>query len=172
MAIYKLGELTPKIGENNFLADSSTIIGDVETGNNVSIWYSAILRADASKIKVGDNSNIQDNSTVHGDITAPVTIGKNVTVGHNCIIHGCTIGDNVIIGMGSIILNESKIPNNCIVAAGSLITKKLEAEEGDLVGGNPARVIRKLSEENKEYINYAKEFYIKDIELYKKLEKI
>ena len=74
--------------------------------------------------------------------------------------------------MGSIILNESKIPNNCIVAAGSLITKKLEAEEGDLVGGNPARVIRKLSEENKEYINYAKEFYIKDIELYKKLEKI
>lgn len=172
MAIYKLGELIPKIGENNFLADSSTIIGDVETGNNVSIWYSAILRADASKIKVGDNSNIQDNSTVHGDITAPVTIGKNVTVGHNCIIHGCTIGDNVIIGMGSIILNESKIPNNCIVAAGSLITKKLEAEEGDLVGGNPARVIRKLSEENKEYINYAKEFYIKDIELYKKLEKI
>ena len=172
MAIYKLGELTPKIGENNFLADSSTIIGDVETGNNVSIWYSAILRADASKIKVGDNSNIQDNSTVHGDITAPVTIGKNVTVGHNCIIHGCTIGDNVIIGMGSIILNGSKIPNNCIVAAGSLITKKLEAEEGDLVGGNPARVIRKLSEENKEYINYAKEFYTKDIELYKKLEKI
>lgn len=172
MAIYKLGELIPKIGENNFLADSSTIIGDVETGNNVSIWYSAILRADASKIKIGDNSNIQDNSTLHGDITAPVTIGKNVTVGHNCIIHGCTIGDNVIIGMGSIILNESKIPNNCIVAAGSLITKKLEAEEGDLVGGNPARVIRKLSEENKKYINYAKEFYIKDIELYKKLEKI
>lgn len=172
MAIYKLGDLIPKIGENNFLADSSTIIGDVETGNNVSIWYSAILRADASKIKIGDNSNIQDNSTVHGDTTAPVTIGKNVTVGHNCIIHGCTIGDNVIIGMGSIILNESKIPNNCIVAAGSLITKKLEAEEGDLVGGNPARVIRKLSEDNKIYINYAKEFYIKDIELYKKLEKI
>ncbi|MGL5055691.1 MAG: gamma carbonic anhydrase family protein [Fusobacteriaceae bacterium] len=172
MSLYKLGEGVPKIGENNFLADSCTIIGDVETGSNVSIWYSAILRADASKIKIGDNSNIQDNSTVHGDITSPVDIGKNVTVGHNCVVHGCTVGDNVVIGMGSIILNDSKIPSNCIVAAGSLVTKKLKIEEGCLVAGNPAQVIKKLSEDNIKYIQYAKDFYIKDIELYKKLEKL
>ncbi|MGL4253328.1 MAG: gamma carbonic anhydrase family protein [Fusobacteriaceae bacterium] len=170
--IYKLGDKTPKIGEENFIAENSTIIGDVVTGKNVSIWYSAVLRGDCSNISIGDCSNIQDNVTVHGDFPFPVKIGKGVTVGHNCVIHGCTVGDNVIIGMGAILLNGSKVPSNCIVAAGALVTEKLEAEEGSLIVGSPAKVIRKLSEENIKYISYAKELYVKDIELYKNLEPI
>ncbi|MGL4944981.1 MAG: gamma carbonic anhydrase family protein, partial [Fusobacteriaceae bacterium] len=145
---------------------------DVVTGKNVSIWYSAVLRGDCSNISIGDCSNIQDNVTVHGDFPFPVKIGKGVTVGHNCVIHGCTVGDNVIIGMGAILLNGSKVPSNCIVAAGALVTEKLEAEEGSLIVGSPAKVIRKLSEENIKYISYAKELYVKDIELYKNLEPI
>lgn len=168
--IYRLKDKVPQIGENNFIAENSTLIGDIVTGKNVSIWYSAVLRGDCSRITVGDDSNIQDNVTVHGDFPYPVTIGKGVTIGHNCVIHGCTIGDNVIVGMGAILLNDSKIPDNCIVAAGALVTEKLVAEEGSLIVGSPAKVIRKLSEENIEYIKYAKELYVKDIEIYKDLE--
>ncbi|MGL5089268.1 gamma carbonic anhydrase family protein [Cetobacterium sp.] len=170
--IYKLGDLVPKIGENNLIVETATIIGDVETGENVSIWFSAVLRADMSKIIVGNNSNIQDNTTVHGDTPFPVIIGKNVTIGHNCIIHGCEIGENVIIGMGSILLNGTKIPKNCIVGAGSLVTDKLEAEEGDLIVGSPAKVIKKLSEKNIDYLEYANNVYLEKINTYKKLERI
>ncbi|MGL4358037.1 gamma carbonic anhydrase family protein [Cetobacterium sp.] len=170
--IYKLGDLVPKIGENNLIVESSTIIGNVETGKNVSIWFSAVLRADMSKITVGDNSNIQDNTTVHGDTPFPVIIGKNVTIGHNCVIHGCEIGENVIVGMGSILLNGSKIPKNCIVGAGSLVTDKLVAEEGDLIVGSPAKVVKKLSDKNVDYLQYANQVYLDKIEMYKKLERI
>ncbi|MEG0300564.1 gamma carbonic anhydrase family protein [Cetobacterium sp.] len=170
--IYKLGDLVPKIGENNYIAENATVIGDVETAANVSIWFLAVLRADMSKISIGENSNVQDNTTVHGDTPYPVIIGKNVTVGHNCVIHGCEIGDNCIIGMGSVLLNGAKIPKNCIVGAGSLVTDKLEAEEGDLIAGSPAKVIKKLSEKNKEYLKYASNVYLEKIETYKKLERI
>ncbi|MGL4935806.1 MAG: gamma carbonic anhydrase family protein [Cetobacterium sp.] len=170
--IYKLGDLVPKIGENNLIVESSTIIGNVETGKNVSIWFSAVLRADMSKITVGDNSNIQDNTTVHGDTPFPVIIGKNVTIGHNCVIHGCEIGENVIVGMGSILLNGSKIPKNCVVGAGSLVTDKLVAEEGDLIVGSPAKVVKKLSDKNVDYLQYANQVYLDKIEMYKKLERI
>ncbi|MBC2856673.1 MAG: gamma carbonic anhydrase family protein [Cetobacterium sp.] len=170
--IYRLGKHAPKIGENNYIAETATLIGDVVTGKNVTIWFSAVLRADMSKIEVGDNSNIQDNTTVHGDTNIPTTIGKNVTIGHNCIIHGCTIGDNSIIGMGAILLNNSKIPSNCLVAAGSLVTDKLIIEEGDFVAGSPAKVIKKTTDKHKEYLKYAKDVYIDKIEKYKDLERI
>ncbi|MGL4989331.1 MAG: gamma carbonic anhydrase family protein [Cetobacterium sp.] len=170
--IYKLGDLVPKIGKNNLIVENAAIIGEVITGENVSIWFSAVLRADMSKIEVGDNSNIQDNTTVHGDTPFPVIIGKNVTIGHNCVIHGCEIGENVIVGMGSILLNGTKIPKNCIVGAGSLVTDKLVAEEGDLIVGSPAKVIKKLSDKNIEYLKYANKVYLDKIESYKKLERI
>ncbi|WP_297407344.1 gamma carbonic anhydrase family protein [uncultured Cetobacterium sp.] len=170
--IYKLGDLVPKIGKNNHIVENSSIIGAVETGENVTIWFSAVLRADMNKIVVGNNSNIQDNTTVHGDTPFPVIIGENVTIGHNCVIHGCEIGDNSIIGMGSVLLNGVKIPKNCLVAAGSLVTTKLVAEEGDLIAGSPAKVLKKLSGENEEYLKYASKVYTDKIETYKKLEKI
>lgn len=170
--IYKLGEKTPKIGENNYIAESATVIGEVVTNENVSIWFGAVVRADMSKVTVGRDSNIQDNCTVHGDTPYPVTIGERVTIGHNCIIHGCTIGDNCVIGMGSILLNGSVIPKNCLVAAGAVVTPKLQAEEGSLIAGSPARVIRALTDENREYLQYAHKVYIEDIEKYKNLEEI
>lgn len=171
--IYKLGELIPKIGENNYIAENATLIGDVETKENVSIWFGAVLRADMSKIYVGKNSNIQDNTTVHGDTPFPVVIGENVTIGHNCVIHGCEIGDNSIIGMGAVLLNGVKIPKNCIVGAGSLVTEKLIAKEGDLIVGSPAKAIKKLSDKNKEYLKYANDVYLKKIKVYKeKMESI
>ena len=125
-----------------------------------------------SKIVVGKDSNIQDNCTVHGDTPYPVIIGEKVTIGHNCIIHGCTIGDSSVIGMGTTLLNGSVIPKNCLVAAGSVVTPKLQAKEGDLIAGSPARVVRALTEENREYLKYAYKVYLEDIEKYKKLEKI
>lgn len=170
--IYKLENLIPKIGKNNYIVENATLIGDIETGENVSIWFGAVLRADMSKITIGNNSNVQDNTTIHGDTPYPVVIGEGVTIGHNCVIHGCKIGDNCIIGMGSILLNGAKIPKNCIVGAGSLVTEKLEAEEGDLIIGSPAKVVKKLSEKNIEYLKYAREVYLQKIETYKKLEKI
>lgn len=170
--IYRLGQHIPKIGKNNYIAENATVIGDVETGENVSIWFSAVLRADMSKIQVGNSSNIQDNTTVHGDTPYPVIIGENVTIGHNCVIHGCTIGDNSIIGMGTVLLNGAKIPKNCLVAAGSLVNEKLMAEEGDLIAGSPAKVIKKLSEKNVEYLKYAKDVYLEKIDKYKDLERI
>ena len=165
--IHKLGNKAPKFGENNYIAENATVIGDVSTSDNVSIWFGAVVRADMSKVTVGRESNIQDNTTVHGDTPYPVTIGERVTIGHNCIIHGCTIGDECIIGMGSILLNGSVIPKNCLVAAGSVVTPKLQAKEGDLIAGSPARVVRALTEENREYLKYDE-----DIEKYKKLEEI
>ncbi|WP_291256633.1 MULTISPECIES: gamma carbonic anhydrase family protein [unclassified Fusobacterium] len=165
--IYKFGEKIPKLGKNNYIAHNATVIGDVVTSENVSIWFGAVVRADMSRVTVGRDSNIQDNSTVHGDTPYPVTIGERVTIGHNCIIHGCVIGDECVIGMGSTILNGSVIPNNCLVAAGSVVTPKLQAKEGDLIAGSPARVVRTLTEENREYLKYAYKVYVEDIEKYK-----
>lgn len=170
--IYRLGDKTPQIGKNNYIAENATVIGEVVTAKNVSIWFGAVVRADMSKIVVGKDSNIQDNCTVHGDTPYPVIIGEKVTIGHNCIIHGCTIGDSSVIGMGTTLLNGSVIPKNCLVAAGSVVTPKLQAKEGDLIAGSPARVVRALTEENREYLKYAYKVYLEDIEKYKKLEKI
>ncbi len=170
--IYRLGDKTPQIGKNNYIAENATVIGEVVTAKNVSIWFGAVVRADMSKIVVGKDSNIQDNCTVHGDTPYPVIIGEKVTIGHNCIIHGCTIGDSSVIGMGTTLLNGSVIPKNCLVAAGSVVTPKLQAKEGDMIAGSPARVVRALTEENREYLKYAYKVYLEDIEKYKKLEKI
>ena len=171
--IYKLGEYIPKIGKNNYIAENASVIGKVETGENVSIWFSAVLRGDMSLIKIGNGSNVQDNSTLHGDTDFPTTIGERVTIGHNCVVHGCTVGDNSIIGMGSIILNGSVIPKNCIVSAGSVVNSKLKAEEGDLIAGSPARVIKKLSEKHWEYLKYASGVYLAKIDRFKnQLEEI
>ena len=171
--IYKLNNLVPKIGKNNYIADTASIIGNVETGNNVSIWFSAVLRGDMGRIVIGDDSNVQDNSTLHGDYSFPTTIGKGVTIGHNCVVHGCTVGDNSVIGMGSQILNGSIIPKNCIVSAGSVVNSKLKAEEGDLIAGSPAKVIKKLSEKNWEYLDYARDLYLTKIKSYlEELEEI
>lgn len=144
--IYKLGDLYPKIHQNCFIAKSADIIGDVLLEEGVSIWFNAVLRGDIAPIHIGKNSNVQDNSTVHIDTNIPCIVGQNVTIGHNVIIHSCTIEDNVLIGMGSTILNNAKIAKNCLVGANSLVTHSLAYEEGCLIMGSPAKIIRKLTD--------------------------
>ena len=156
----------PNLDENLYIAETAVIIGDVTLEKDVNIWFGTVLRGDEESINIGRNTNIQENCVVHVDKDAPVSIGAGCTIGHGAIIHGCTIKDNVLVGMGSIILNGAKIGNNTIVGAGSLVTQNKEFEDGVLIMGNPAKVIRKLTKEeidaNKKsslnYIELSKEF--------------
>ena len=165
--ILELDNIKPKIHENTFIANSADIIGNVEIFENVSIWFGAVLRGDVEKIVIGKNSNIQDNSTVHTDFGIPCIIGENVTVGHNVVLHSCNISDNVIIGMGSTILNGAKIAKNCLVGANSLVTHKLEYEEGVLILGNPAKIVRILTDEEIEHIIKNANHYVENAKRYK-----
>lgn len=133
--------------KNNFIAQGAHVVGDVLMGENVGIWYNAVVRGDANTIMIGDNTNIQDNTTVHTDADYPVRIGAGVTIGHNAVIHGCTIGDNTVIGMGSILLNGAEIGRNCIIGAGALVTGKMRIPDNSLAFGNPAKVVRAVSDD-------------------------
>lgn len=126
-----------------YRAANATVVGDVRLGENVSIWYGAVLRGDSGAITVGDGSNIQDNAVLH----ERVTIGRSCSVGHGAIVHGCTVGDNCVVGMGAVLLNGAVIGNDCVVAAGALVTGKMNAPAGSLILGNPAKVARPLTEE-------------------------
>lgn len=152
--------VAPSINENAYVSESVDIIGDVKVEENVSIWFGARLRADMNKIVIGANSNIQENAVVHVDIESPVIIGENVTIGHSAIIHGCNISNNVLVGMGSIILNNAKISKNSIVGAGALVTQGKVFEEGVLILGNPAKAVRKLSEEEIKSIKRSADNYV------------
>lgn len=146
-----------------YIAPGAVITGDVVLGNNVNIWYGAVLRGDSGQIYVGESSNIQENCVLH----EKTTLGKGCTVGHGAIVHGCTVGDNCLIGMGAIILNGAVIGNNCIVGAGALVTGKMNAPEGSLILGNPATVVMPLTPEQiddiradaQHYVNLAKKAF-------------
>lgn len=149
MALIKtlLGK-TPATGTDCFLAETATLIGNVVIGNNCSIWYNAVLRGDVHYIKVGNNTNIQDNVVVHATYQkSPTNIGDNVTVAHGAIIHGCTIKDNVMIGMNSVVLDDAVIESKSIIAAGSVVTKGTVVESGSVYAGIPAIKIKSISPE-------------------------
>ena len=141
-----------KIAESVFLAPGAQVVGDVKVGANSSIWYNAVLRGDTNPILIGENTNVQDNAVLHVNRNRGLYIGNNVTIGHGAIVHGCTVGNNVLIGMGSIILDGVEIGDHCIIGAGSLVTANKVIPEGSMVYGNPAKVIRMLTEEEKESI--------------------
>ena len=130
-----------------YIAEGAVIKGNVTLKDGANVWYNATIRGDSSPIIIGENSNIQDNCVVHVDTTFPTTIGKNVTVGHGAILHGCTIGDNSLIGMGAVVLNGAKIGRNAMVAAGALVTQGTVIPDGYLAMGSPAKVRRPLTEE-------------------------
>lgn len=167
--IYEIENKKPIIHKNALILPQTSIIGDVEIYENVSIWFGAVLRGDNDKIYVGKNSNVQDNCTLHTDYGYPVIIGENVTVGHNVILHGCRIEGNAIIGMGSTLLDGVIIPKNVIIGANSLVSSKTKVEEGSLYLGSPARFVRKLTDEEIEKINFSAKHYTDKIEIYKKL---
>ena len=149
MALIKelLGK-TPQIGENTFLAETATVIGDVTMGRDCSIWYNAVIRGDVHFIKMGDQVNVQDNAMLHCTFEKfPLTIGNNVSIGHNAIVHGCTINDNVLIGMGAIVMDDCLVESNSIVGAGSVVTQGTHIKSGEVWGGIPARKIKDISSE-------------------------
>ena len=153
--------IEPKIDETVFIAESADIVGQVTIEKNANIWYGTVLRADDNYITVGENTNIQDGSIVHISEKFPTIIGKNVTVGHKSIIHGCEIGDNTLIGMGSIVLDGAKDGEFTLLGAGSLVPPGKEIPSGVLAMGSPAKVIRELSDEEKENLTNSALKYVK-----------
>ena len=145
--IKVLEGLKMDIDKSCFIAETASVVGEISIGENSSVWYGAVIRSDMEKTILGSYTNIQENSTVHNDNGFPTIIGDKVTIGHNCIIHGCTIKDNSLIGMGSIILNGAVIGENTIVGAGSLVTQNKVIPSGVLCMGSPAKVVRELTEE-------------------------
>lgn len=141
-----------KIAEWVYIAEGAKITGEVEIGENSSVWYNAVIRGDSNPIVIGENTNVQDNAVLHVSHSHPMSIGDNVTIGHGAIVHGCTIGNNVLIGMGAIVLDGAVIEDNCIIGAGALVTQNKVIPSGSLAFGNPAKVLRTLTEEEKQSI--------------------
>ena len=145
MSLYALGELAPTLGPGAWAAPSADLIGDVRLGPRASVWFGAVIRADNTPIIIGEDSNIQDGAIGHSDPGAPLTVGARVTVGHQAILHGCTINDGALVGMGARVLNGAVIGERCLVGAGALVTEGKCFEAGMLIVGVPARVLRPLS---------------------------
>src|SRR5438105_11088427 len=162
MAIYPLDGQAPELPSdgNYFIADTATVIGKVRLRDRASVWFGAVVRGDNEWIEIGENSNIQDNSTCHTDIGFPLTIGKDCTVGHNVILHGCTIEDGALIGMGSIVMNGARIGRGSIVGAGAVITEGKQFPEYLLIIGAPARVVRALDAAQVAAMGSAARFYV------------
>jgi carbonic anhydrase/acetyltransferase-like protein (isoleucine patch superfamily) len=146
MATYKLDDQTPNIADSAWVADSAQVIGNVHLHANSSVWFGTVIRGDTETITVGEGSNVQDLSVLHADVGCPLTIGKNVTVGHQVMLHGCTVGDNSLIGIQAVVLNNAKIGKNSIVGAGSVVTEGKEFPDNSLIIGSPAKVVRTLDD--------------------------
>lgn len=148
MSVYNLGDVSPELpGDGEYwIAPNAAVVGRVILKKNASVWWGATLRGDNDPIEIGENSNVQDGSVLHTDTGFPLTIGANVTVGHMVMLHGCTIGDNSLIGIGSIVLNGARIGRNCLIGANCLITEGKEIPDNSLVMGAPGKVVRELSD--------------------------
>ncbi|TPG26352.1 gamma carbonic anhydrase family protein [Variovorax guangxiensis] len=146
MALYELDSVAPKLADGAWVADSAQVMGDVVLGENVSVWFGAVLRGDTEPLTIGRNSNVQDLSVLHADVGSPLTIGENVTIGHQVMLHGCSIGDNSLIGIQAVVLNNAKIGRNSIVGAGSVVTEGKEFPDNSLIIGSPAKVVRTLDD--------------------------
>ncbi len=148
MIIKELNGIKPQFGEECFFADNVVIVGDVSMGDQCSVWYNAVIRGDVHYIRMGRKVNVQDGAVIHATYkTSPTNIGNNVSIGHNAIVHGCTIHDNVLIGMGAIIMDDCVVESNSIIAAGAVLTKNTVVESGSIYAGTPAKKIKDISEE-------------------------
>ena len=168
MPIYNLGKKEPQLPSEGsyWVAPDAHVIGNVILGQDVGIWFGSVLRGDNDLIKIGNETNIQENTIIHVDPNTPVTIGNNCTIGHNAIIHGCTIGNNSLVGMGATILNNAKIGNNCLVGAGALVTENKEFPDGMLIIGSPAKAVRELSPEMIKYITRSSKHYVDNFNMF------
>lgn len=147
MSIYQLDNAVPQVHPTAYVADSAQVIGSVVLAENTSVWFGAVLRGDTETMTVGKGSNIQDLSVLHADVGCPLTIGENVTVGHQVMLHGCTVGDGSLIGIGAVVLNNACIGKHCIVGAGALVTEGKEFPDGSMILGSPAKAVKQLTPE-------------------------
>ena len=165
--IYALGDRRVVTRGDYFVAESATVVGAVVLYHNVSVWFGAVVRGDYDSVTVGANSNIQDCAVVHMDDTFPVTIGDGVTVGHHAVVHGCTVGNNSLIGIHAVVMNGARIGRNCLIGSNSLVTEGKEIPDGSLVLGSPGRVVRDLTQEEIEEITFFSNLYVNNFKLYK-----
>ncbi len=167
MALYQLDSHTPEVAESAWIADNAQVMGAVHLAANASVWFGVTVRGDTETISIGEGSNIQDGSVLHADVGKPLTVGKNVTVGHMVMLHGCTIGDESLIGIGAVVLNGAKIGKNCLVGAGSLVTEGKEFPDGSMIMGSPAKVVRELTPEQIQGLRLSAQHYIENAHRFK-----
>ena len=167
MAVYQLDEHVPQIADSAWVADSAQVMGKVELAEDASVWFGVVLRGDTELLRVGRGSNIQDGTVVHADPGYPVTLGDNVTVGHQVMLHGCSVGDGSLIGIQSVVLNGAKIGKNCLVGAGSLVTEGKEFPDGSLIIGRPAKAMRQLTPEQIEGLQRNARHYVENARRFK-----
>ena len=167
MAIYQLDDLQPAINDTAWVADSAAVMGNVTLSEDSSVWFGVVIRGDTETITVGKGTNIQDNSVLHADHGMPLVIGENVTVGHQVMLHGCTIGDGSLIGIQAVVLNGAKIGKHCLVGAGALVTEGKEFPDGCMILGSPAKAVRQLTEAQIEGLKMSAQHYIDNARRYK-----
>ena len=159
--IYELGERHPVLeGSGHYIAENASVIGSVRLANESSVWFNCVLRGDNDWIEIGERSNVQDGAVLHTDPGLKLTVGRNVTIGHKVMLHGCTIGDESLIGIGSTILNGATVGSHCVVGAHTLITENKSFPDGTLILGAPARVVRELSDEERAMISTSADVYV------------
>ena len=158
---YSLGGKEVKlVGEGHFIAPNAAVIGDVTMHENSSVWFSCVLRGDAERLEIGAGSNIQDGAVIHADPGFPTIVGKNVTVGHSAMLHGCTIGDGTLVGINAVVLNGAKVGKGCLIGAHALVTEGMEIPDGSMVLGSPAKVVRHLDEESQLLLRHNADHYV------------
>ena len=166
MALYELDGIAPQLADGAWVAESAEVIGDVVMGENASVWCGAVVRGDCDTISIGRNSNVQDLSVLHADFGVPLVIGDNVTIGHQVMLHGCTVGDGTLIGIQAVVLNHAKIGRNCIVGAASVVTEGKEFPDNSLIVGSPARVVRTLDEAAVAKLSHLAPHYVENARLF------
>ncbi len=167
MAIYELDGVAPQLADSAWVADSAQVMGQVTLAEDSSVWFGTVIRGDTESIRIGQGSNIQDLSVLHADVGMPLVVGDHVTVGHQVMLHGCTIGDGSLIGIGAVVLNGAKIGKNCLVGASALVTEGREFPDGSMIIGSPAKVVRQLTPEQIAGLRASAEHYVDNARRYR-----
>ncbi|MFG6449664.1 gamma carbonic anhydrase family protein [Roseateles sp. BYS180W] len=166
MAVFRLGAHEPQLADDVWVAESAQVVGRVTLEQGASVWFGAVLRGDSDELHIGADTNIQDGSVLHSDDGYPLRLGRGVTVGHKVMLHGCTVGDHSLIGIGAVVLNGARIGKHCLVGAGSLVTEGKEFPDGSLIMGSPAKVVRPLSPEQISALQTSAQHYVENARRY------